>query len=99
MPDPNPGLMTIFGEALERADPAERAAYLDRACSALRRSRCASGGVARGSRGGRAVPRTRSGRSSPRDTGRGAGDGKEATLDYGPDGATGTFTGPAFGQR
>ena len=26
----------------------------------------------------------------------GAGDGKEATLDYGPDGATGTFTGPAF---
>ena len=31
-PTPNPGLMTIFAEALERTDPAERAAYLDRAC-------------------------------------------------------------------
>jgi eukaryotic-like serine/threonine-protein kinase len=32
MPDSNPGLMTLFTEALERSDPAERAAYLDRVC-------------------------------------------------------------------
>jgi eukaryotic-like serine/threonine-protein kinase len=32
MSDSNPGLMTIFGEALEQPDPATRAAYLDRAC-------------------------------------------------------------------
>ncbi len=32
MPDSNPGLMTLFTEALERSDPAERSAYLDRAC-------------------------------------------------------------------
>ncbi len=32
MPDPNPGLMTIFTEALARPEPAERAAYLDGAC-------------------------------------------------------------------
>jgi hypothetical protein len=31
-PMPDPGLVTIFAEALERSDPAERAAYLDRAC-------------------------------------------------------------------
>ncbi len=40
MPDANPSLMTIFAEALERTDPAERAAYLDGACgddAALRR--------------------------------------------------------------
>ncbi len=34
MSDSNPGLMTIFGEALEQSDPAARAAYLDRACGA-----------------------------------------------------------------
>ena len=32
MPDANPNLMTIFAEALERTDPAARAAYLDGAC-------------------------------------------------------------------
>ncbi len=32
MPDSDPGLMTIFGEALEQPDSAVRAAYLDRAC-------------------------------------------------------------------
>jgi WD40 repeat protein/serine/threonine protein kinase len=32
MPDANPKLMTIFGEALERSDQAERAAYLAKAC-------------------------------------------------------------------
>ena len=32
MPDADPGLMTLFAEALERTDPAARAAYLDRAC-------------------------------------------------------------------
>ena len=32
MPDADPDLMTIFAEALERTDPAARAAYLDRAC-------------------------------------------------------------------
>ncbi len=32
MPDPDPGLMTLFTEALERTDPADRAAYLERAC-------------------------------------------------------------------
>jgi serine/threonine protein kinase len=32
MSDANPGLMTIFAEALELSDPAARAAYLDRAC-------------------------------------------------------------------
>ncbi len=32
MPDADPGLMTLFAEALERTDPAERAAYLDEAC-------------------------------------------------------------------
>ena len=32
MPDSNPALMTLFTEALERIDLAERAAYLDRAC-------------------------------------------------------------------
>jgi eukaryotic-like serine/threonine-protein kinase len=32
VPDPKPGLMTIFTEALARTDPAERAAYLDGAC-------------------------------------------------------------------
>ena len=40
MPDTNPGLMTVFAEALERTDPADRAAYLDGACAgdaALRR--------------------------------------------------------------
>ena len=40
MPDANPDLMTVFAEALERTDPAERAAYLDGACgddAALRR--------------------------------------------------------------
>src|SRR5689334_4054095 len=40
MPDADPGLMTLFAEALERADRADRAAYLDRACAgdaALRR--------------------------------------------------------------
>ncbi len=40
MPDADPALMTIFAEALERTDPAARAAYLDSACrddSALRR--------------------------------------------------------------
>ncbi len=34
MSDAHSGLMTVFGEALERADPADRAAYLDRACGA-----------------------------------------------------------------
>ena len=33
MPDTNPGLMTLFAEALERSDPANRAAYLDGACA------------------------------------------------------------------
>jgi serine/threonine protein kinase/tetratricopeptide (TPR) repeat protein len=40
MPDANPGLMTLFAEALERTDRDDRAAYLDRACAgdaALRR--------------------------------------------------------------
>ncbi len=40
MPDAHPDLMTVFAEALERTDPAERAAYLDGACgddAALRR--------------------------------------------------------------
>ena len=40
MPDADPNLMTIFAEALERTDPAARAAYLDVACgddAALRR--------------------------------------------------------------
>jgi len=40
MPDADPGLMTIFAEALERTDPADRADYLDGACAgdaALRR--------------------------------------------------------------
>ncbi len=40
MPDNDPKLMTIFAEALERTDPAARAAYLDVACgddAALRR--------------------------------------------------------------
>jgi serine/threonine protein kinase len=32
MSDMSPGLMTVFTEALERTDPAERSAYLDRAC-------------------------------------------------------------------
>ena len=32
MSDSSPGLMTIFAEALERSDPAARAAYLDCAC-------------------------------------------------------------------
>jgi serine/threonine protein kinase/tetratricopeptide (TPR) repeat protein len=32
MSDADPGLMTIFAEALERTDPAERAAYLARVC-------------------------------------------------------------------
>ena len=32
MPDADPDLMTIFAEALERTDPAARAAYLDGAC-------------------------------------------------------------------
>ena len=31
MSDANPGLMTIFGEALEQPDPSTRAAYLERA--------------------------------------------------------------------
>ena len=34
MSDSNPGLMTIFAEALEQSDLAARAAYLDRACGA-----------------------------------------------------------------
>jgi WD40 repeat protein len=33
MPDADAGLMTLFAEALERTDPADRAAYLDRACA------------------------------------------------------------------
>jgi eukaryotic-like serine/threonine-protein kinase len=33
MTDANPGLMTLFAEALERTDPADRAAYLERACA------------------------------------------------------------------
>ena len=33
MSDADPGLMTIFTEALERTDPADRAAYLDGACA------------------------------------------------------------------
>ncbi len=40
MPDNDPKLMTVFAEALERTDPAARAAYLDAACgddAALRR--------------------------------------------------------------
>ena len=40
MPDNDADLMTIFAEALERTDPAARAAYLDDACgddAALRR--------------------------------------------------------------
>ena len=40
MSDADPGLMTIFTEALERTDPVDRAAYLDGACAgdaALRR--------------------------------------------------------------
>jgi eukaryotic-like serine/threonine-protein kinase len=40
MPDADPGLMTLFTEALARTDPADRAAYLDGACAgdaALRR--------------------------------------------------------------
>jgi hypothetical protein len=32
MSDARPDLMIIFGEALERADPADRAPYLERAC-------------------------------------------------------------------
>jgi eukaryotic-like serine/threonine-protein kinase len=32
MTENNPGLMTLFNEALERTDPALRAAYLDRVC-------------------------------------------------------------------
>jgi WD40 repeat protein/serine/threonine protein kinase len=32
MPDANRNLMTVFAEALERTDPAARAAYLDMAC-------------------------------------------------------------------
>ncbi len=32
MPDAVPNLMTVFAEALERTDPAARAAYLDGAC-------------------------------------------------------------------
>ena len=35
MPDNDPNLMTIFAEALERTDPAERAAYLDDACGEI----------------------------------------------------------------
>src|SRR6516162_10210820 len=34
MPDNDPKLMTVFAEALERTDPAARAAYLDAACEA-----------------------------------------------------------------
>jgi hypothetical protein len=40
MPDNDPKLMTVFAEALDRTDPAARAAYLDGACGddpALRR--------------------------------------------------------------
>ena len=33
MPDADPRLMTIFGEALEQPDPAARTAYLDRVCA------------------------------------------------------------------
>ena len=33
MPDSDPGLMTVFTNALERTDPADRAAYLDAACA------------------------------------------------------------------
>ena len=33
MPDNDPNLMTIFAEALDRTDPAARAAYLDDACA------------------------------------------------------------------
>jgi hypothetical protein len=32
MPGPDTQLMTVFSEALERTDPADRAAYLDGAC-------------------------------------------------------------------
>ncbi|MDG3008416.1 serine/threonine-protein kinase [Paludisphaera mucosa] len=32
MPSPDPQLMTVFSDALERNDPAARAAYLDEAC-------------------------------------------------------------------
>ena len=40
MPDSDPRLMAVFADALERTDPADRAAYLDVACAgdaALRR--------------------------------------------------------------
>ena len=40
MSESNPGLITIFTEALRRQDPADRAAYLDGVCggdTALRR--------------------------------------------------------------
>ena len=40
MPDADPGLMTLFAEALERTDPAERAAYLDGACAGDAALRC-----------------------------------------------------------
>ncbi|MGP0063315.1 MAG: serine/threonine-protein kinase [Isosphaeraceae bacterium] len=40
MSDADPGLMTIFAEALERTDPAARAAYLDAACGDDTALRC-----------------------------------------------------------
>src|SRR5262249_60593421 len=40
MPDAEPELMTIFAEALERADPAARAAYLDASCAGDAALRC-----------------------------------------------------------
>ena len=59
MPDADPGLMTIFAEALERTDPADRAAYLDGACAGRRRPPPAGRGAARRPRRGRPVPGSR----------------------------------------
>ena len=58
MPDADPNLMTIFAEALERTDPAARAAYLDAPVGTMPRSASGSRRCSPPTRG-RAVPGAR----------------------------------------
>ena len=102
MPESNPGLMTIFTEALERTDPAERAAYLDRACGgdgALRKRveelLAAHPGIGRflepGAAGSPDATSPRPGGATGTFTPEAPRPAEAATRDFRPDGATGTF--------
>ena len=78
----DPDLTTLFADALDRTDPAERAAYLDRRLRRRRRPAPAGRGAAGRPRRGRPVPRTR--RHAGRRRGRPPSAGRRRTRPAGP---------------